>query len=128
MTFLDLGSSRSFYDKISKRPNEAGLRHFYMKFVAIISTIGIIIFTLSILGGFQSKIWPDQTLDTIVMGLIFGFLYWYSQIVLKIIDAYALTKQGEIVRILQKFLRIVLILPMYLFGLFDVFDVFILFI
>ena len=122
-SFIDFGSSNAFYDKLSKRPNEELLRKFYWKLVGFISVIFSFLVLLLIYSNMGSTIWPDQLPKYIIMGLIFGFLYWYSQIMLKVIDAYALTKKGELVRIIQRFLRLFIILPMYFFDLFTL-DIF----
>ena len=119
ISFIDFGSSSAFYDKLSKRPNEVLLRKFYWKLVSLITVIFSTIILFLIYSGFNSSIWPNQLPKFLVMGLIFGLLYWYSQIILKTIDAYALSKQGEIIRICQKFLRLFLIIPMYYFNFFS---------
>jgi len=118
ISFIDLGSSSAFYDKLSKRPNEKLLRKFYWKLVSLITVISSTAILFLIYSGFSSTIWPNQLPKYIIMGLIFGLLYWYSQIILKTVDAYALSKQGEIIRISQKFLRLFLIIPMYFFDFF----------
>lgn len=122
-SFIDFGSSNAFYDKLSKRPNDELLRKFYWNLVGFISVIFSFSVVLLIYSNMGSTIWPDQLPKYIIMGLIFGFLYWYSQIILKVIDAYALTKKGELVRILQRFLRLFIILPMYFFDFFSL-DIF----
>ena len=125
-SFIDFGSSNAFYDKISKRPNEELLRKFYWKLVGIISVFFSAVVILFIFSDISSLIWPGQIPRYILMGLGFGFLYWYSQIMLKVVDAYALTKKGEIIRVLQKFLRLFIILPMYFFDFFTL-DIFFLY-
>ena len=103
------------------------LRKFYWKLVGIISIFFSAVVVLFIFSDISSIIWPGQIPKYILMGLgLKRFLYWYSQIMLKVVDAYALTKKGEIIRVLQKFLRLFIILPMYFFDFFTL-DIFFLY-
>ncbi len=118
VSFVNLGTSDAFYTKLSKRPNDEALKKFYWNLVIILTLLLMAFVAVSVISGFQPKLWPDQLLKHIFMGLLFGYLYWYSQIILKIVDAYAVTREGELIRMAQKVLRLILLIPMFLLDWF----------
>ena len=114
--FFDSGTSIGFYTKMSQRLHEKGLIKFYWFFVLIISLIVMITVPIVILLNKQDLLWPDQNIKYIWMALFFSLATWCSQIVIKIVDAYGYTAKGEIVRILQRIIGLVLILTLFFIG------------
>lgn len=118
VTFLDSGTSMAFYTKLSQRQNDQGLVKFYWQLVVII----IILLALFVMSIFilnkQEFLWPDQHIKFVWMGMFWGTMSWVSNILYKIIDAYGVTRQGEIVKILQKAFSLILISCLFLLNIF----------
>jgi len=114
--FFDSGTSIGFYTKLSQRLNEKGLIKFYWFFVLIMSFIVMITVPIVFLLNKQDLLWPDQNIKYIWMALFFSLSTWCSQIVIKIVDAYGYTAKGEIVRVIQRILGLVLILTLFFIG------------
>ena len=116
VAFFNVGTSIGFYTKLSQRLNEKGLIKFYWFFVLIMSFIVMAFVPLIFLFNKQKLLWPDQSIKYIWMALIFSLSTWCSQIVIKIVDAYGYTAKGEIVRVIQRILGLVLILTLFFIG------------
>jgi O-antigen/teichoic acid export membrane protein len=113
VTFLDSGTSIGFYSKLSQRLHDTGLIRFYWRFAALVSA-ALFLFVLSVQRlGFASYVWPDQQIRFVFMAAVWALLFWYAQIVNRIVDAYGLTVSGELIRIEQKAVGLVLILLMF---------------
>lgn len=113
VTFFDSGSSFGFYTKLSQRQKDNGLIFFYIIFAAFVTfslTVFVLIFFLL---KFNINIWPGQRTKFIWLAIIWALLTWYTQIMLNIIDAYGLTVKGELVRITQKVIGLMLISFMF---------------
>ena len=100
--FFDTGTSTCFYSKLSQRPKEVELIRFYWGLVAIASLLMIFFVTTIFMINKQGSIFIGQGSIFIWLGLLWGLLYWFNQIVQIIIDAYGLTVKGELAAIKQK--------------------------
>lgn len=100
--FLDMGSSIAFFTKLSARHERKELITFYFlySFVVLLLIFGFV-FAIDAFG-FMSAIIPDVPAEYIYMGLFFGFFTWFTQIFIKISDAYALTVSVELIKIGHK--------------------------
>jgi len=114
--FFDTGTSIGFYTKLSQRLHEKGLIKFYWFFVIFMSFMVIIFVPIVFMFNKQNILWPDQSIKYICMALIFSLFTWYSQIVIKIVDAYGYTAKGEIVRIIRRVIGLVIILALFFIG------------
>ena len=112
----EMGTTDALYTKLSYRPDEKSLISFYWNLVLIISISIFLIFIIIIYFNFNNTIWPNQTIKYITLALIFGYLNWYSQIILKLVDVYKLTVKGEKIRLLQKIIRVFLLLLLIFFD------------
>lgn len=108
--FLDMGSSIAFFTKLSAKNSRKELITFY--FLYAISLLFVLIGIIYILQetGYISTFIPNISNNYIYMGLFFGLFTWFSQIFIKISDAYALTVSVEIVKIIHKIASLVLLL------------------
>jgi O-antigen/teichoic acid export membrane protein len=68
---------------------------------------------------YSSYILPDIPQRYIFMGLFFGFFTWFTQIFIKISDAYALTVSVEFIKIGHKIVSLLLLLYFVYFTAFD---------
>ncbi|MDA1095640.1 MAG: lipopolysaccharide biosynthesis protein [Chloroflexi bacterium] len=116
VNFFDSGISAGFYTKLSQRPDEPGLVRFFWVVAVTVSALFIVSVAITIGLGARETVWPDQRAIYICMAAIWALLIWYSQVINKTLDAYGLTAQGEIVRLGQKVLALVLILLMFWLG------------
>ncbi|MFX0137641.1 MAG: lipopolysaccharide biosynthesis protein [Candidatus Hodarchaeota archaeon] len=124
-TLFDSGTSQAFYTKLSQRLEDYRIISFYAIFLLLV-TIGVTAFVAVSFGiDIQNTLWPYQSSVYIWMALLLALLTWFSQFVNKIVDAYALTVRGEIVRLSQKFLMVFCVLLMYYFNYFSLVDFFI---
>jgi len=112
--FFDAGTSIAFYTKVSQRQNDKGLIKFYWHFILFISLLIFLVIPLIFLFNKQEFLWPGQSKKYIWMALIFSLLAWDSQIINKIVDAYGYTTNGEIIRVSQKILALLLIILLFI--------------
>jgi len=108
--FLDMGSSIAFFTKLSARADRKELITFYFlySFVVLLLIFGFIF--VSDIFGFLSAIVPDISTDYIYLGLFFGFFSWFTQIFIKISDAYALTVSVELIKVGHKIVSLLILL------------------
>ncbi|MEA2016995.1 MAG: oligosaccharide flippase family protein, partial [Campylobacterota bacterium] len=117
--FLDMGSSIAFFTKLSARHTRKELISFYFIYsLVVLFIVSMFIFIINIFG-YTSNILPDIPNEYIYMGLFFGFFTWFTQIFIKISDAYALTVSVELIKIGHKVLSLLLLLYFVYFTAFD---------
>jgi O-antigen/teichoic acid export membrane protein len=124
-SFFDASVSNAFYTKLSQRQQETGIIRYFWSFVLLLSIILVIFVSTTFLFQQQTIIWPEQSSKYIWLALFWGLLSWYSQLIIKVVDAYGLTKGGEVVRIAQKVIGLILILLMFWFKRFTLVEFFI---
>lgn len=107
--FLDMGSSIAFFAKLSARNSRKELISFYFiySFVILILVVTFI-FVMDFLGYLPSLI-PSILSEYIYLGLFFGFLAWFTQLFIKISDAYALTVSVEFIKVGHKIVSLLLL-------------------
>lgn len=108
--FLDMGSSIAFFTKLSARHTRKELIAFYFiySFVVLLFIL-LFIFLVQELNFFQI-LFPDIPSQYIYFGLFFGFFTWFTQIFIKISDAYALTVSVELIKIGHKVVSLFVLL------------------
>jgi len=116
MSFLDTGTSSYFYTHLSRQKQYEALLRFYWGLVIIISTISIAITAIVFILGKEGTIWVDQKGQIIWLGFIWGLLYWYHQIIYKIVDAMGATVKAEIASVKQKVIGLVALSALTLLG------------
>lgn len=104
--FLDGGTSTAFFTKISAKKSRVELIKYY-------SLVSILVLTISYAGvklvhfyGFGEMVFSDVEIKYIYQGLLFGFLLWFTQVYIKISDAYVLTISVEVIRIVHRILSL----------------------
>lgn len=108
--FLDSGSSIAFFTKLSARNSRYELIRFYFSFSGAL-LLSLILFIVAIVSlDYSQWLLPDISHNYIFLGLLFGFLTWFMQILISIADAYALTVSVEIIKILQKVFSLLLLI------------------
>lgn len=115
ISFLDNGTSTAFYSKLSQNNNDKKLVKFYTYFLFIISLIYIFFTFLSTYFNFSNFIFPDQKETFIIISCFLGIFTLYSNTLLKMVDAYDLTIQGEKFRMIQLIFSVVLFFSTYYF-------------
>lgn len=108
--FLDMGSSMAFFTKLSARHERKELITFYFiySFVVLLLIFGFVFASDTF--GFMSVIVPDVPVEYVYMGLFFGFFTWFTQIFIKISDAYALTVSVELIKIGHKAISLLILI------------------
>jgi O-antigen/teichoic acid export membrane protein len=114
VNFFDMGTSTAFYTKLSRRPREAGLVSFYLRYAGFASLITVGLAAILVVSPARERIWPGQGGLFVVLGAVFGVAAWSVQILNRMADAYGVTVSAEIVRMTQKALGVVLIVALYL--------------
>lgn len=112
--FFDMGTSTCFYVKLSQRPKEHGLSHFYLLYSAVIFLLMIIVVGITQFASIQQRVWPDQEQSYIYLGVLLGFLMWFSGIVNQMTDAYGITVYAEFAKIFQKIIGLGLLMFLFL--------------
>ena len=108
--FLDMGSSIAFFTKLSARANRKELISFYFlySFLVLLLIFGFVFASDAF--GFLNTIIPNISTKYIYLGLFFGFFTWFTQIFIKISDAYALTVSVELIKVGHKIVSLLLLL------------------
>lgn len=101
INFLDNGASIAFYSKLSQKNNDKILVKYFIFLLLVISFIYFSFTFLSIKFENAKYIWPGQQNIYILISCFLGILTLFSNTLLKMVDAYDLTVQGEKFRMLQ---------------------------
>ncbi|WP_418641215.1 lipopolysaccharide biosynthesis protein [Sulfurimonas sp. ST-27] len=117
--FLDMGSSIAFFTKLSAKHTRKELISFYFLYsIAVLFIVLLFVYGVKSLG-YSEKLLPNIPSEYIFMGLLFGFLSWFTQIFIKISDAYALTVSVELIKIGHKIASLLLLLYFVYVTVFD---------
>lgn len=112
--FVDTGTSTCFYTKLSQRPKEQGLVSFYFIFMGITFALAVICVISLVVFNIYPAIWPDQEVSFIYLALGLGFLMWFAQVISQMADAYGLTVSAEALKILQKFISLLILTVIFI--------------
>lgn len=94
--FIDTGTSTAFYNKLSQRNEDLGLIRTEGKFVIIVFFVMLAGLAIVWQFGWQSKIWPKQEWEFILLAALLGYLAWVCEVFRKVVDAFGCTIRGEI--------------------------------
>jgi O-antigen/teichoic acid export membrane protein len=122
--FFDMGTSLGFYTKISQRQKEFGLVSFYLIFSFVVSAVILLLVVFSQITSSNLMLWPDQSIFFVYLAAILAIVTWYLQIINNLGDAYGLTVPIEKMRIIQKFIGLVLILALFFCKKLDLISLF----
>jgi O-antigen/teichoic acid export membrane protein len=113
INFIDSGLSVAFYTKLSQNYNDRKLVKFY---AYILSLISLVYFTFIIISSYHkiyNHIWPNQEYIYITFSALVAILTFFSNSILKMVDASELTFEGENIKILQLFISIFIFYVVY---------------
>ena len=110
--FFDAGTSIGFFTMLSRRPGESSLIRYYGGFVLSVILILAVVISAVIFSNQGKLLWPAQEMKYIWMSVFWAILIWTSGIISKVVDAYALTVKGEMIRVSQKAIGAVFLLLM----------------
>lgn len=113
INIFDAGTSACFYTKLSQRMHDTGLVRFYWGFAWTMSGLILLFVAAALAGGWNGTLWPEIPTVYVWLGLGWGLLTWYNQIIGKIVDATGQTVGGEMCRMLQRVLGTGLLLAMF---------------
>tara|TARA_R110000796_G_scaffold197152_2_gene313562 strand:- start:6294 stop:7775 length:1482 start_codon:yes stop_codon:yes gene_type:complete len=106
ISFIDTSTSTSFFTKLSARNSRKELIKFYTLFSILLLLVLLLSVFLVKQLGYSAFFLTDIPDEYIYLGLWFGFLTWFTQIFIKISDAYAITVSVEIIKIIHKLLML----------------------
>lgn len=106
INFIDSGLSIAFYTKLSQDARDKKLVKFYSFILVLISFIYLVLVFISLTNNIYSKIWPDQEFIYVLFSSIFAIITFFSNSILKMVDAAELTLFGEKVKIFQLLLSL----------------------
>jgi len=108
--FLDAGSSIAFFTKLSAKPARKELIAFYFYYsILVLFVLPLFFYAAEQFGDIQSW-FPGIDKEFIYWGIGFGFLTWFTQLCIKVSDAYALTVTVELIKILHKVMSLCLLI------------------
>ncbi len=123
--FLDMGTSIAFFTKLSANNQRKELISFYFIYsFSILLLLFTFIFITNKLGYLDNLI-PNISNQYIYFGLFFGFFTWFTQIFIKISDAYAITVSVELIKIIYKILSLMVLIYLIYRTEFNLTDYFI---
>lgn len=113
ISLLDFRVSTCFYTKLAQRPNDNNLISFY--FYYFLTTVLILTITIVFLvsSPLKSFVFPGQSISIIFYSLIFVVLNWYSDFLVRILDAKALTVVLEKQRVINKVVSSIFLLVLF---------------
>jgi len=117
--FLDAGSSIAFFTKLSAKSERKELISFYLSYSIFVLICLCAFISVNDYFGYTSYWLPDISDRYIYWGVGFGFLTWFSQVCIKISDAYALTVSVELIKIFHKIFSLCLLVYLINFLSFD---------
>jgi O-antigen/teichoic acid export membrane protein len=110
IAFLDAGTSTAFFTKLSANQTRKELIVFYFAFSLVLLLILLaLVYTLELTNTLGTLL-TDIPTNFVYLGLWFSFLTWFTQVYIKISDAYALTVSVEIVKISHKVIMLLALL------------------
>jgi O-antigen/teichoic acid export membrane protein len=119
LSFLDAGTSTAFFTKLSANHTRKELIKFYTYFsVFILGILFVFIYSIDLFD-LTNTLLPKIPIEYAYLGIYFGFLTWLTQIYIKVSDAYVLTVSVEIIKIVHKFLSLILLFAMIYLLNFD---------
>lgn len=110
INFLDMGSSIAFFTKLSARHDRKELITFYFIYSFIVLALMFGFIYVSTVLDVTNIFIPNIPIKYIFMGLFFGFFTWFTQLFIKISDAYALTVSVEVIKIGYKAVSLLFLL------------------
>jgi O-antigen/teichoic acid export membrane protein len=110
ISFLDAGTSTAFFTKLSANQNRKELISFYFAFSLVLLFILIGLVYLLELSDTLDNLLIDIPTNFVYLGLWFGFLTWFTQVYIKISDAYAVTVSVEIIKVSHKVIMLIALL------------------
>jgi len=106
VAFLDAGTSIGFFTKLSADNNRKELLKFYLFFSLLLLLFLFILIYFCEYLGLLNYVFSGVPGRYIYVGLWFGYLTWFTQVYIKISDAYALTVSVELIKIAHKILML----------------------
>ena len=113
INLLEFRTSTCFYVKVAQRPKENKLVLFYSLITLLIFLVLICLITGIVFSPFRKFVFQDQGSDIIVYALVLVILTWVLELFIKIMDAHGATVPLEKMRILNKFLGVLLLVILY---------------
>lgn len=110
MGFLDIGTSSAFFVKLSANNSRKSLFVFYFIYIFGIFIFSIVFIYLLNSSNLNEYLMPNVPKNFILIGFLFSFLVWLSQVFIKISDAYAITISVEFIKIVHKILMLLLLI------------------
>ncbi|WGW00508.1 oligosaccharide flippase family protein [Vibrio sp. YMD68] len=114
--FLDASTSIAFFTKLSANSERKDLIAFYARYSISIFLLLIAFFYMLNVFEIAEYILPEVNNEYIYLGLIFCFFTWFTQVLIKISDAYAMTVSIEIAKIFHKVISLALLICIVMFG------------
>jgi O-antigen/teichoic acid export membrane protein len=115
INILDMGTSTCFFNKLSQRPKDSQLVSFYFSFTGLVAPIVILFVLVAHWGGVRAIIWPGQEIQYVYLASVFVIFIWVSGLVNMMADAYGVTVATEKIKMLQKFLGLIILFFLYIF-------------
>ena len=103
----------AFYTKLSQRPREFGITSYYGRIVVFGFVLILIFIILAEFSGISSEIWPSQVSINVLYAAIFAMITFVLSSLLKMSDAFGLTKNVEYAKVGQKIIAVCIIFVMY---------------
>ena len=109
------GTNGAFYTKLSQKPNDIGLIKFYSKVILVIISILLIVIFFSIkFFDLDVMLENKNSSKYIMLGFVFCFGVYLSNILKDAADAYVITTKNEFLNIVLKGLGVLIIVCLFL--------------
>lgn len=115
--FLDMGTSTCLYNSLSRRNQEAGLLAFYMRIIALVGFLGILLSLGIVCWPSAGKtLMPDVPLHLVPLAAVWAFLVWSGRVLRSTNDALGATIPSEVWRSVLSLLGVIALALLFLFN------------
>lgn len=119
INFLDAGSSMAFFIKLSANTERQELIRFYFGVSFVLLCLLFVMSSVIRISDFSILFLPDIPSEYLYFGAWFGFLTWFTQIYIKISDAFALSVSVELIKVFHKIISMLLLIGLVYGMAFD---------
>lgn len=124
ITLIDSGVSIGLGTRLAQRPRDRILLGFYRKIVTAVSIGFLLLVAALIASPLEKVLWPDQTARLVFIAAVWGVLTWITQVLFRIMDAWAITLASEGIKIMQKLVNLAMLLLLFFGSALNSFTIF----
>lgn len=116
LAFFNVGTATAFYTKLSQRQKEAAIVRFYWLFSCLIFLFLFLFVFVVQLSDSADFFWPEQEMKYVWLAVFWSLLFWITQNMQRMLDAYGITRHAELIKSGQKLIGLLFLIALYFFN------------